>query len=169
MNRLPAAGLVPNLLMAAVLGTVVLASCQKREEAEVTTAPPPPAATPAPLPSTQAASPASVTGVAVGNAIGADKRVSTPTSTFAAKDTIYVAIDTSTGNPAASVPATLGVKWTHVDSNQTVHDESRGVTLSGTGTTEFHLAKPGGWPPGRYRAEVSLDGRTVQTREFEVR
>lgn len=173
MERLPAPGLIPNLLMAAVLGTLAL-GCQKREETQVTTTPPAastpapgaPAATTAPAAS---ASAASVTRVELGNAIGADKRVTLPASTFAPDDTIHVSVGTRTADAAATVPATLGAKWIHVDSNQTVSEDSRRLELGGEGNTEFHIANPDGWPTGRYRVEVSLDGRVVQTREFEVR
>ena len=80
-----------------------------------------------------------------------------------------ICLGTTTSDPAASVPAKLGVKWTHVDSNQTVNEETRDVNLTGTGNTEFHIAKPDGWPTGKYKVEVSLDGNVVQTREFEVK
>ena len=67
------------------------------------------------------------------------------------------------------MPGKLGVKWSHVDSNQTVNEDSRDLTLTGTGATEFHIAKPDGWPKGKYKVEVALDGTVVQTREFEVK
>lgn len=166
---------IPHALLLALLGAAVLTGCKKKEEAPVVTTPPP-AAEPAPLPSTPPPAPAStmattasVTGVDLGNTIGADMKVGTPASTFAAKDTIYASIATATADPTASIPAKLGTKWTHVDSNQVVSEESRDVTLSGTGSTEFHIAKPDGWPPGKYRVDVTLDGTQVQSREFEVK
>ena len=72
-------------------------------------------------------------------------------------------------DPAATVPGKLGVKWTHVDSNQTVHEESRDIGFAGTGVTDFQISKPDGWPTGKYKVEVSLDGTVVQTREFDVK
>jgi hypothetical protein len=116
-----------------------------------------------------AAATASVTTVDLGNTIGADMKVGTPATTFAPKDTIYASIGTSTSDPAASVPGKLGVKWTHVDSNQVVNEETRDVTLAGTGSTEFHISKPDGWPTGKYRLDVMQDGNVVQSREFEVK
>jgi len=35
--------------------------------------------------------------------------------------------------------------------------------------TEFHIAKPSGWPTGKYKVEVALDGNVVQSREFEIK
>jgi hypothetical protein len=154
-------------VLAALLGSAALVGCKKKEEP----APPPPVATepapaetPAPMPAS-----ASVSSVDLGNAVGADMRVTAPMTTFAPKDTIHATVATTTSDPAASVPGKLGVKWTHVDSNQTVNEESKDVTFTGDGVTDFQISKPGGWPTGKYKVEVSLDGNVVQTREFEVR
>ena len=153
-------------VLAALMGSAALVGCKKKEEP----APPPvatepaPAETPAPMPAS-----ASVSSVDLGNAIGADMRVTAPMTTFAPKDTIHAAVATTTSDPAASVPGKLGVKWTHVDSNQTVNEESKDITFTGDGVTDFQISKPGGWPTGKYKVEVSLDGNVVQTREFEVR
>ena len=155
-------------VLAAMLGSAALVGCKKKEEP----APLPPAAetTPAPMPA-PAAMPAtaSVNSVDLGNAVGADMRVTAPMTTFAAKDTIYAAVGTGTSDPAASVTGKLGAKWTHVDSNQTVHEESKDITFAGDGVTDFQISKPDGWPTGKYKVEISLDGAVVQTREFEVK
>ena len=164
MNRNP----ISSALLVALLGAVALVGCKKKEEPAPVTTTPPPAMTPAPAPAPMPAT-ASVTSVDLGNAVGADMKVTAPSTTFAPKDTIYASIGTSTSDPAASVPGKLGVKWTHVDSNQTVNDETRDLNLTGMGTTEFHIAKPDGWPKGKYKAEVMLDGAVVQTREFEIK
>ena len=160
------------VLLVAALGAVALVGCKKKEEAAPVATTPPPATTPAPSPSPAPApmpASASVTSVDLGKAIGPDMKIATPMTTFGPKDTIYVAIGTSTSDPAASVPGKLGVKWTHVDSNQTINEESRDATLTGMGSTEFHIAKPSGWPTGKYRVEVTLDGNVVQSRDFEVK
>ena len=159
---------IPYALLVALLGTVAIVGCKKKEEPAPVATTPPPATTPAPAPAPMPAT-ASVTSVDLGNAVGADMKVAAPTTTFAPKDTIYASIGTSTSDPAASVPGKLGVKWTHIDSNQTVSEESRDAALTGMGTTEFHIAKPDGWPKGKYKVDVSLDGTVVQTREFEVK
>ena len=155
-------------VLAAMLGSAALVGCKKKEEP----APLPPAAeTPAPAPTTPApmAATASVNSVDLGNAVGADMRVTAPMTTFGTKDTIYAAVSTGTSDPAASVAGKLGAKWTHVDSNQVVHEESKDITFAGDGVTDFQISKPDGWPTGKYRVEISLDGAVVQTREFEVK
>ncbi len=159
---------IPHALLVALLGTVALAGCKKKEEPMPAATTPPPATTPAPAPAPMPAT-ASVVAVDLGTSIGADTKVGTPASTFKPKDTIYVSISTTTSDPMASVPGKLGAKWSHVDSNQVVREDSRDVTFAGNGTTEFHIAKPDGWPTGKYRVEVALNGMPVQSRDFEVK
>src|SRR5690348_6763333 len=89
--------------IAAMLAVATLAGCKKKEEP----VPPPattdvtPPATPAPAPAPVAAT-ASVTSVDLGNAVGADMKVTTPMTTFGPKDTIIAAVSTHTSDPAAS-------------------------------------------------------------------
>ena len=154
-------------VLAAMLGSAALVGCKKKEEA----APPPsaetapaPAPAPAPMPTT-----ASVNSVDLGNAVGADMRVTAPMTSFAPKDTIIAAVATGTSDPAASVAGKLGAKWTHVDSSQVVHEETKDITFAGDNVTDFQISKPDGWPTGKYKVEISLDGAVVQTREFEVK
>lgn len=153
-------------LLAIALGSVALVGCTRKGEVA-----PMQAVTSNSLPATPApmVAAASVSAVDLGNALGPDRHVAAPMVTFAPNDTIYAAISTATRDPAASVPGKLGVKWTHVDSNQTVKQESRDVIFTSTGVTGFQISKPDGWPPGRYKVEVSQDGTVVQTREFDVR
>ena len=154
-------------VLAAMLGSAALVGCKKKEEP----APPPsaetapaPAPAPAPMPTT-----ASVNSVDLGNAVGADMRVTAPMTSFAPKDTIIAAVATGTSDPAASVAGKLGAKWTHVDSSPVVHEETKDITFAGDNVTDFQISKPDGWPTGKYKVEISLDGAVVQTREFEVK
>ena len=158
-------------VLAAVLGSAALVGCKKKEEP----APLPPVAETAPAPApAPAAMPAtaSVNGVDLGNAVGADMRVTAPMSTFATKDTIYAAVSTGTSDPAASVTGKLGAKWTFIgaDGAETlVHEESKDMTFAGDGVTDFQISKPDGWPVGKYKVEISVDGAVVPTREFDVK
>ncbi|MEO5629194.1 MAG: hypothetical protein ABIQ62_05425 [Thermomonas sp.] len=158
---------VHTVALAAVLGSAALVGCKKKQEP----APMPPVASEtAPMPdTTPMMATAMVNGVDLGNAIGADMRVTAPMTTFAPTDTIYAAVNTGTSDPAASVATKLGAKWTHVDSNQTVHEETRDLAMAGDGVTDFQISKPGGWPTGAYKVEIMLDGAVVQTREFAVK
>lgn len=155
-------------LFIAAIASVAIVGCKKKEEA-------PPVAAPAPTPVETAPPPApaptaSVTAVDLGSAVGPDLKVTTATATFKPKDTIYASITTATSDPAASVPGKLGVQWTYNDASgpTSVNQESKDVAFTGAGTNEFHIAKPDGFPVGKYKVDVSLDGNVVQSKEFEV-
>lgn len=42
-----------------------------------------------------------------------------------------------------------------------VNDESRDMNLTGAGSTNFQFAKPDGWPAGKYKVYVSMNGNAV--------
>lgn len=150
---------------AALVATLALAGCKKKEEVAMT--PAPVASEPAPMLPAEpmpAAMPASVVSVDLGSAVGADNKVTAMMSTFSAKDTIYTSVTTD-GN-ASNAPLT--VKWTFQDGQQ-VGTETKTLNTTGPTTTEFHASKPSGWPVGKYKAEVSLNGAVAQSRDFEVK
>ena len=39
----------------------------------------------------------------------------------------------------------------------------------GQARTEFHVFKPTGWPEGKYKVEVSLNGALAGSKDFEVK
>lgn len=145
---------------AALLASLALVGCKKKEEAAVVL--PPPAATePAPMPT---ANPVSVTMVDLGNAIGADNKVTAMMTTFGTKDTIY----TSVATDGLATNAPLTAKWTYQDGT-TVGTETKTLNTTGPTVTEFHATKPSGWPTGKYKVEISLNDMLVQSKEFEVK
>lgn len=160
------------LALATLVAAVALAGCRK--EAPSTEAPPATGTDNAPLPSSSAGPIGSpdaalaVTTVDLGNAVGADKRVVKPMTTFATHDTIYASVATRTAQPSAAVTGRLGARWTYQD-GQTVADLGDTYSFTGTGNTVFQISNPDGWPPGSYKVEVLLDDNVVQTRAFEVR
>ena len=151
------------VLATALAGSIALVGCKKKEEPVIT---PPAAETPAPAPTEPAPAPAATTtvnSVDLGNAIGADNKIASPISTFATSDKIYASVASDGPNAGK-----LSAKWTHIDSNQTVHEESKDIP-AGPQVTQFEISKRDGWPAGKYKLEVSLDGAVVQTREDEVK
>lgn len=138
------------------------AACGKSEP------PPPPRATApapvAPVPPPPAAAAVTVTTLELGKQIGADKRVTQPVTSFSPTDTIYVTVLTTGSAPSA----TLTAKWTYQD-GQVVSESSQTIAPNGPAATEFHIVKPDGWPAGTYKVEVSLNGRSTGTKEFEVK
>ena len=92
--------------VACVAVPIALSACKRAE----TPPPPPPAAAPAPTPvPPPAPAPFRVGSVDVGNAIGADKRVTVPSTTLAPGDTIYASV-ASTG---AAPSVTLVARWSY--------------------------------------------------------
>lgn len=161
---------LPLLLTTALASGLALAGCKKQED---TVTPPPAIETPTPeAPPAQTPAPtaaASVTGIELGSAVDpASHKVTAATTQFKPGDKIHVSVVTATSDPAASVPGKLGARWSFQD-GQVVNDESRDITFSGDGVTAFSISKPDGWPVGKYKVEITLDGAVVQSREFEVK
>ena len=158
------------LILVLLVGCIALFGCKKKEEAPPPEATVTPAAaeTPAPTPTPEATpAPAAfkVTSIDLGKAIGSDKKISEPATTFAPKDTIY-AVANSEGTAAS---AKLTAKWTFGDKNKSVKDEDKTITPTGPEATEFHISKPGGWPVGHYKVEILADGVSAGTKEFDVK
>ena len=145
------------LVVLALLLTGELA-CKKSE---------PPPTPPPTAPPTTLAPVVGVTGVTLGNAIGADKKVTAPMEAFAAKDTIYASVDT-----AGTGHAKLRALWTFVKGDKTakVNETTLEFDSAAPAVNEFHISKPGGWPKGDYKVEVFLgDAPTpAMTRTFKV-
>jgi hypothetical protein len=146
---------------------IIVAACGKSEPppAQQTAAPEPAApATPPPAAPAPATPAFTVTALELGSQIGADKRITQPVTAFAPTDTIYLSVVTNGSTPSA----TLTAKWTYQD-GQVVNESTQTITPTGPAATEFHISKPDGWPAGTYKVEVSLNGRSTGTKEFEVR
>jgi hypothetical protein len=153
------------LVAIAAASVVALVACGKKEPPA-----PPPAPAPAPMPAPAPAPVPAPAGVAVasvtlGNAVGADKKVTAASDTFAKSDTIYASVDT-TGSGSAS----LAAKWTYTKDGKTVPVKEDTATISATGpaTSEFHISKPDGWPAGDYQVDITVDGKPAATKAFKV-
>jgi hypothetical protein len=116
----------------------------------------------APAPAPAAA--VTVTDVDLGNAIGGDKHVTAKANSFSPNDVIYAVVMTSGTSPSASLKA----RWTYED-GQVVEESEQAITPTGDTATEFHISKPDGFPKGKYKVEVLLNGSSVQSKDFEVK
>ena len=152
-----------SLIALGLAGALALTACGKKEETPPPVATTPPATTPPPSTAMAPAQGVTVASVDLGTAVGPDQKVTSPTTTFGAKDTIYAAVSTT----GAATNATLGAKWTYQD-GQTVNDSSQTIAPSGPAVTTFHISKPDGWPAGNYKVEISLDGKSVSSKDFTV-
>ena len=146
------------LLAALCLGWLACGS-EERTTPQAPTPTAPPVAAPAPP-----AAAFRVGEVELGREIGGDKRVSAPATSFAPTDTIYASVATEGAAPSVSLTA----RWTFED-GQLVDESTERIAPTGPSVTEFHIAKPDGWPTGRYKVEIIADGRPAASRDFEVR
>ena len=147
-------------VLAAALASAAIVACGKRDadRANVDSAA---GAVPAPAP---AAVPFRVTSVDLGKAIGADKKVAQPTTTFGVRDTVYAVVSTE----GTSSGTKLVVHW--MDQNKKIiAQDSTTIQPTGPAATEFHLAKKSPWPAGKYTVEVLADGQPAGSMDFEVR
>lgn len=147
-------------MVTTLAGCLLLAAVACRTEE---TQPPPPTttqpvATPAP-----AGVPFRVAAVDLGTSITADRKVTAPAATFAPTDTIYASVTTEGAAPGV----TLTARWTYED-GQLVDEATQTLVPAGPATTAFRIARPDGWPTGRYKVEISADGTVVMAKEFLV-
>lgn len=154
---------------AALVASMALAGCKKKEEPAVMTPPPEAMApAPAPMPAEPAPMPVpssiNVVSVDLGTMAGADMKIAQPTSTFAAKDKIIVSI----GTEGTASNAELAAKLTFQD-GQTAGEQKQALNATGPGTTNIEFTNANPWPVGKYKAEVALNGAVVQSRDFEVK
>lgn len=105
----------------------------------------------------------SVSAIDLGRSLNADKSIADNTTSFKPSDTIYVSVATA----GAASGATLMVKWTYQDT-LTVDESTQTISPTGPARTEFHITKADGWPVGRYKVEVMLNGAPAGTKEFDV-
>lgn len=148
----------------ALFASLALTGCKRKTDTDADTTPPPVATTPAPAPAPMPSEPQAMTvpTVDLGNAVGADNRVTSPLSTFAKSDTIHASVATD-----GSAATNLTAKWTFQD-GQVIDTQDKTVP-AGPQVTDFSVTKPDGWPVGKYKLEVMVDGMVMQTREFEVK
>ncbi|MBP6692807.1 MAG: hypothetical protein KA162_10265, partial [Xanthomonadales bacterium] len=105
-----------------------------------------------------------VTGIELGNTVGMDGKVAAPAAVFAPADALHAVVATT----GTATDATLAAKWTYED-GQTVNEESRTISPTADAWTDFMISKPDGWPVGKYKVEISLNGAPAGSREFEVK
>jgi hypothetical protein len=99
----------------------------------------------------------------LGRSLNADKSIGDNTTSFKPNDTIYVSVKTDGSAPSAQLKA----RWIYSD-GQVVDESTQTISPTGEARTEFHIVKPDGFPAGKYKAEVYVNGQLAGTKEFEV-
>ncbi|TQM16735.1 hypothetical protein FB548_0103 [Pseudoxanthomonas sp. 3HH-4] len=151
-------------LAIALVGTIAVAGCKKKEEPVVA---PPAAVEPAPAPAEPmpAPMPVSATSVTVGNTAAADKSVAA-VGMFGVKDKIIVSVKTDAATPAN---AAIDAKLTFQD-GQVAGQQTASVVAGGVDTTNIEFTNTNAWPAGKYKVDVTLNGQPVgMTQEIEVK
>ena len=105
----------------------------------------------------------SITGIHTGLGIGKYNHVAQEKSVFSPKDTIILSVYSD----GWAKTATIGVKWMTA-SGKVLAENSQDVIYNGSLATPFSFSKPEGLPPGKYKAEVTLNGWLAETAKFEV-
>ena len=136
-------------IVALTLAVVLTAACTKSSENPGTTG--------------TAGAGVRVSHIDLGRSLNADKTISDSSNSFKATDTIYASIATA----GSAATATLKARWTYQD-GQVVNESTQTIAPTGDARTEFHISKPDGWPPGKYKLEVFLNGSSSATKDFEV-
>jgi len=140
-----------------------------------------PAASSHAAPAATAATPASTAGTAraaandssfrvatlsLGSAINAGYAVTAPATRFAADTPVIYASIATTGRTSN---ATLGARWRYLEGQGVLVNElSQTVAANGPAVTTFKVQNPNRWPAGKYSVEISLNGKSVATRDFEI-
>ncbi|MBB5359918.1 pyruvate/2-oxoglutarate dehydrogenase complex dihydrolipoamide acyltransferase (E2) component [Rhodanobacter sp. ANJX3] len=126
-----------------------------------------PAATAAPAAAPAAASaPLSFSKLTLGNAVNNDHQVTKPGTSFATTDkTIYASVATDGSTSGAK----LNAKWTYTEgASVLVSNITQSISTDGPAITTFKVQNPDLWPEGKYKVEISLDGKTVADQDFQI-
>ncbi len=141
---------------------LALNACGKKDEAPKSGSVPAPTSAPAPV-TTAGVTVATIT---LGNAIGADKKVTRAADSFGTKDTIYASVATT-----GAGSATLKAKWTYRKNGQqaVVKEDTQTIAPTASASSEFHISKPDGWPAGDYQVEIFVADKSAGTKTFTVK
>jgi len=138
-------------IVALTLAAVLTVACQKSSDSPGTSG------------TTGTGSGVRVTQVSIGRSLNASKTINDSTDSFTPNDTVYASV--ATEGSAAS--AALKARWTYQD-GQVVNESTQTIAPTGPAVTEFHVSKPDGWPAGKYKVEILLDGAFAAARDFNV-
>jgi len=105
--------------------------------------------------------PLQVTTIQLGKSLNPDNSVGTFTTAFTPRDTIYLSVLTG-----ASGKGTIETVWYYGSTK--VSEMKKDVSYHGGAATEFRFHNTAGLPPGSYRVEVFLDGKTQGDRTFKI-
>lgn len=107
-----------------------------------------------------------VTDVVLGRGMQGDTALTDETDDFRVNDAIHALVK----HEGAATGATITARWTFQD-GQVVDERTETITTTGAATqyTHFTISKPSGFPKGKYKLQILLNGAEVESEEFEVK
>lgn len=128
------------------------------------------ATTPTPAASTAKAAADSgsfrVATLTLGSAIDAGYAVITPATRFTDDTPVIYASVATTGHTASAL---LDARWRYLEGQGVLVNElSQTVATNGPAVTTFKVQNPNRWPIGKYDVQISLNGKPVASRGFEI-
>jgi hypothetical protein len=110
--------------------------------------------------------PLTVAKLTLGNAVNAAHEVTHASNNFAFNDKIIYA---SVATEGRSSGATLNAKWSYLEGpGQLISSITESIATDGPAVTTFKVENPDLWPEGKYKVEISLDGRPVAHQDFVI-
>ena len=127
----------------------------------------PAAAVAAPVAAAPAETPLTVAKLTVGSDVNAQHQVTRAGSSYAPDSKMIYA---SVATEGRSGGATINAKWSYLEGQgQLVSSISQSIATDGPAVTTFKVQNPDLWPEGKYRVEISLDGKPVAKQDFDIK
>ncbi|MBB6241005.1 hypothetical protein [Rhodanobacter sp. MP1X3] len=116
--------------------------------------------------SAAASTPLSFSKLTLGDAVNSERQVTKASTSFAVTDkTIYASVATE----GSSNGAKLNAKWSYLEGQGiVVSNITQSIATDGPAITTFKVQNPDLWPEGKYKVEISLDGKTVADQDFQI-
>ena len=105
-----------------------------------------------------------IVSVLLGSTVDADNIVLAQSDTFASRSSIYATVLSVGAHQGLQISA----KWLAPGGVVIAEKNQALVPTSATATT-FKISNPDAWPVGEYEVQIAVNGRTLQSRKFEVR
>ncbi|MEO8997849.1 MAG: hypothetical protein ABI227_02660 [Rhodanobacter sp.] len=120
-----------------------------------------------PVAASPAEVPLTVAKLTLGSDVNAQHQVTRASSSFTPDSKMIYA---SVATEGRSGGATLNAKWSYLEGQgQLVSSISQSIATDGPAVTTFKVQNPDLWPEGKYRVEISLDGKPVTKQDFEIK
>ena len=167
-HEAPAPAAAPASSSAAIAATVALAATAPAQVGTAMAAAAPAgagtSAASAPAPATSTVPPFAFDKLTLGDSVNASHEVTHAADHFASDDkTLYASVATV----GSSAGATLNAKWSYLEgAGQLVSNISQSVATDGPALTTFKVQNPDLWPEGKYKVEISIDGKSVASQDF---